>query len=241
MRGKKLNLTDKRYGTVRVIGKGSRPRYWKIECDCGRPFEALGSRINTGKIRCTCQQPVKHGQARRRNHSASYRHWQYLKSRCKHDKSYAGLVTYDPRWDSSSAFLDDMGHCPEGYSLDRKNPFRGYSKQNCRWAPKDVQASNKRAALRVGYRAVDPATCTGYRAAVGTVAEWAWYLREATHDPNWTTGRLKEVLKVQSLSDIMFAAFPFGITPEGVYLMTSREFRNMWADCLDSLYLRRAA
>jgi len=242
VRGKTLNLIGKRFVTFQVIGKGSKPRYWKLKCrNCGQVFEAIGSRINAGKIKCKCQQGVKHGFARRGNHSPEYRHWQYMKSRCKHDKDYAGLVKYDPRWESFQNFYDDMRPRPEGYSLDRINPFKGYCKRNCRWAPPDVQAGNKRGTLRIGYREVDPSTCTGYRAAVGTIAEWAWYLREATHNPNWTTKKLREVLEVQTLSDIMSAAFPFGITPEGLLLMTGGEFRNMWEGCLDSLYLRRAA
>jgi hypothetical protein len=163
-----------------------------------------------------------------------------MKSRVKHDPAYAD-VGMDPRWEAFKSFLDDMDPMPADYSLDRVNPFKGYWKWNCRWVPPDVQASNKRGTVRVGYRPVDADTCTGYRAAVGTIAEWAWYLREATHDKNWTTGRLRECLEVLSLSDIVSAAFPFGTTPDGLLLMTSMEFKNIWSACMESLYLRRAA
>lgn len=41
------------------------------------------------------------------------------------------------------AFLDDMGGCPEGMTLDRIDNRKGYSKDNCRWATRSVQQHNR--------------------------------------------------------------------------------------------------
>lgn len=40
-------------------------------------------------------------------------------------------------------FLEDMGECPEGMTLDRVDNLRGYSKDNCRWANWHTQNANR--------------------------------------------------------------------------------------------------
>jgi hypothetical protein len=40
--------------------------------------------------------------------------------------------------------LADMGECPEGHSLDRKNNDGNYEPNNCQWATRREQLRNKR-------------------------------------------------------------------------------------------------
>jgi hypothetical protein len=55
----------------------------------------------------------------------AYRSWlemrrRVLKPASKNYNSYGGRrITIDPAWNSFSAFLADMGHRPEGRTLDR--------------------------------------------------------------------------------------------------------------------------
>lgn len=152
-----------------------------------------------------------------------------------------GVVTYDSRWEEFSNFHADMGPRPEGYSLDRKNPFAGYSRDNCRWAPLDVQASNKRGARCLRYDwSFDGAAGKRCGGAVATVAEWAWYLRRMTGIESWTTKKLCGVLQVFTLDQILKAASPWGIPPEECAWMAGPDFSYMWQDYLKKVYLRAA-
>lgn len=81
------------------------------------------------------------------NRPREYNTWNLMKQRCDNPKDarylrYHGLG-YDPRWKLFSNFIEDMGDRPEGYSLDRIDNTKGYSKNNCRWATKLQQANNK--------------------------------------------------------------------------------------------------
>ncbi len=49
------------------------------------------------------------------------------------------------RWrENFCAFYEDMGASPPGHTLERLNVNEGYSKDNCTWVPKAVQARNRR-------------------------------------------------------------------------------------------------
>ncbi|WP_055074435.1 hypothetical protein [Pseudanabaena sp. 'Roaring Creek'] len=72
--------------------------------------------------------------------SPEYKVWKGMRNRCNNPKNsnyykYGKKgVTVDKDWDSFENFYRDMGKKPEGATLDRKDPKKGYSKENCRWA-----------------------------------------------------------------------------------------------------------
>lgn len=81
----------------------------------------------------------------------SYNSWVSMKARCTDPalpgyKNYGGRgISYDPRWEHFAEFAKDMGLRPsKRHSLERVDNDGDYSKKNCVWATRDVQAKNRR-------------------------------------------------------------------------------------------------
>lgn len=95
-----------------------------------------------------------------RKPSREYRAWSGMWTRCTNQndsafKRYGALgVGIARRWRSFENFLADMGPCPPGYTLERKNPHGNYTPQNCCWASPATQARNKRETRYLKYRSV---------------------------------------------------------------------------------------
>jgi hypothetical protein len=87
-----------------------------------------------------------HGKSRG---NREYRKWSQMKTRCfnentDHYKYYGARgITVCPEWlNDFICFYKDMGPCPDGYSLERTNNDKGYSKENCQWIPLNQQTKN---------------------------------------------------------------------------------------------------
>ena len=97
--------------------------------------------------------------------TAEYRSWSAMMRRCYNRNSsnysfYGGIgVFVTKRWHAFLNFYKDMGLKPaDVFTLDRINSELPYSKSNCRWANKSVQAINRKLpnTNTSGYRGVSP-------------------------------------------------------------------------------------
>jgi hypothetical protein len=148
-------------------GQGQQGRAaYEFVCDCGRSvFYQSWVVLNDKRFSCGCrwrasigEQVTKHG----RSGSPEYRSWQAMKSRCFRvkDKSFAEYggrgISVCEAWSTSfEAFFADMGPRPQGTTIERIDNDGPYCPSNCRWAPGERQARNKRNSRKVVLHGVE--------------------------------------------------------------------------------------
>lgn len=156
------NLTGKKFGrliAIKQVGKDKKGNYkWLCQCDCEKEKIILGFSLTGGRTKsCGClnieiarQRNTIHGHSRKGKITRTYRAWCHMIERCtKSDhrqyENYGGRgIKVCQRWLKFKNFLEDMGECPPGLSIDRTNNNDGYCKQNCRWATINQQNNNTR-------------------------------------------------------------------------------------------------
>ena len=139
---------------LKIYLKDKTNRYGLFKCKHGKKFESM---IHKGRPRakhCPCIRYdfvfKKHGESPHKIRTKEYNQWRSMRQRCnlKNNNNYHNYggrgISVCKRWDDYSLFLEDMGRCPEGYSLDRIDNDGNYEPSNCRWATDLQQHNNKR-------------------------------------------------------------------------------------------------
>lgn len=154
-----------RFGKLTVIAEASpvkSDRRALCRCECGVTKPVYVSHLRRGNSRsCGCEivrGKPKHGLF----YHPLYGRWNAMIQRCSNPKhrdypNYGarGIRVCD-RWLQTPAnFITDMGPCPDGMSLDRKDSNGNYEPSNCRWATDNTQAQNKRATRTFRFRGED--------------------------------------------------------------------------------------
>jgi hypothetical protein len=153
------DITGQRFGQLIAINLSHRDKFkramWNFRCDCGtEKVIAMADVAAELTISCGCFHREELG-ARRRTHGRGrtklYKVWTAMKQRCLNPKDrkfkdYGGRgITVCDRWlHSFEAFLEDMGECPPGLSLDRRDNDGPYDPDNCRWTTLIEQSRNMR-------------------------------------------------------------------------------------------------
>lgn len=86
----------------------------------------------------------------KRRDMREYRIWKAIKTRTTNYNTddvdryiNRGIICCKEWLNSFEKFYNDMGPCPEGYSIDRIDNNKGYCKENCRWTTSKNQAENR--------------------------------------------------------------------------------------------------
>ena len=145
---------------LEILPRGEDGRaYVLCLCDCGKTIRKRVYGFITGKRKsCGCLKDTTVAKLKT-THALSksriYKVYNNMVNRCNNENSkgyenYGGRgITVCDRWMEPAPqgflnFLEDMGDCPTGMSLDRVDVDKGYSKENCRWADATTQAYNQR-------------------------------------------------------------------------------------------------
>lgn len=106
-------------------------------------------------------------------------------------------ISYVQSWGDFSNFLRDMGERPDGTSLDRIDPRKGYSPENCRWADAFTQ-SRFRQVFKTNKTGITGVHCAGNRwraslssARLGTFSDFfeACCARKSAENKRWKESR----------------------------------------------------
>lgn len=159
------NLSGTRLGRLLILSRydpdphdKDRVVRWNCLCDCGNTtiktvYQLLAGRTTS----CGCyvkERTVEAKTTHGLNDTKMYNILQNMKSRCynknnQHYELYGGRgIKICDRWLQSKGegllnFVEDMGECPGGMSLDRIDVNGDYTPENCRWAIQSIQCFNQ--------------------------------------------------------------------------------------------------
>ena len=168
-----LNKTFGRWTVIRRAPSRRNRDYWLCRCVCGKEREVNGSDLRFERsLSCGC---LRSEQLATRNFrhglrfNPTYNLWNHIKQRCHNPRvryyyRYGGRgIRICSRWLNFEEFLQDMGECPEGLTIDRKNNDGHYSCGKCkeclangwpmnvRWATPKEQARNTKSNVLITF------------------------------------------------------------------------------------------
>lgn len=204
----KIGTVHGRLTISEPVMKDGKPA-WLCSCLCGNTHVVKAADLRNTKS-CGClrrefsrDQHTTHGLTK----SKSYQAWRKAISRCTREKdaayhNYGGRgISVCERWNRFENFLDDMGHPPDGYTLDRINNDGNYAPENCRWATVKTQANNKRTNVVMdGFTIAQAAEKSGHSIQVihWRINKLGMTMKEAMETPKMRNRRVRNNLATQA-------------------------------------------
>ena len=166
-RGEKIRGIAYLEDTGYVYHKNFKYREAKFLCPiCGSDFTAMVNSIKMGNTEsCGCKRVdrtrnlrMTHGNT----HTLTFKTWMCMRERCRKKVGkiaktyYHRGITVCKEWNESfESFLKDMGERPSPeHTIDRVDNYKGYCKDNCRWATAKEQSRNRRDTIYLEYKGV---------------------------------------------------------------------------------------
>lgn len=154
------NLKNRKFNKLLVIGlieaKTKKCGIWRCLCDCGNVIEVKDTDLLSGNVlSCGCD-PYKAGESSdyppyilhdlRSRYNGMYKRC-YKETDISYPYYGAKGIRVDDRWlgdDGFNNFIKDMGPTFDpSLTLDRIDPYKNYSPDNCRWLSNKEQQNNR--------------------------------------------------------------------------------------------------
>ena len=181
-RGKMVDMTDWRFGRLRVLAKvANKPRgqpIWLCWCDCGNLHTATSGNLRSGRtLSCGCLYRESRAWVTRTHgltHTQEYITWRAMIDKCyapanSQYKKFGGAgIRVCEEWQPPLGviqFVEDLGPRPEGQVLGRIDMEKDFGPDNCTWVPRYHVAR-----MRLNCRLLT------WRGETRTTAEWARHL-----------------------------------------------------------------
>lgn len=183
-----------------LSGDGYARTGYICECRCGRRFRitdmGLRGRPLAACRSCGSRRGAESRPAPKMSTHPLYSVWRSMLQRCENPEAQAYYnygargITVCAEWQSLVCFIWDMGECPPGLTLERRDNEKGYNPNNCYWATAAEQNVNTRVNRHITIDGVRKtlsqwaqALGTGWSTVANRMARHGWSERDACTTP----------------------------------------------------------